>query len=86
MHSDFGDVQFDETQVSTTSPCGSVLHRLMEPVHLHVGRDRDGNIGIIGRRVTMYRVPPSAPYRTHAIPVSEGIVGFNSLPRRDASL
>lgn len=87
MCSDFGDVRLDvpETSATTIHHYGPVLHRLREPLHLHVGEDRLGNKGIIGRRVTMYHVPPSTSDRTLAMAVSEGIVGFNSLPT-EASL
>ncbi|CAK7229300.1 hypothetical protein SCUCBS95973_007174 [Sporothrix curviconia] len=85
--SDFGDVQLSVPEAPIAGHrCGPLLHRLREPLHLHVGEDQNGNRGIIGRRVSMYRVPASAADRTPATVVAEGIVGYNSLPRMEASL
>ncbi|CAK7203752.1 hypothetical protein SEUCBS139899_006499 [Sporothrix eucalyptigena] len=84
---DFGDFQFnipEETAAGNYN--GPLLHRLRKPLHLHVGEDSDGNRGIIGRRVTMYRVPSSAADRTPTTVLAEGIVGYNSLPRVEALL
>ena len=58
--------------------------RLARPLHLHVGYDRDGNQGIVGHKITMQYGGTPADHM--AITMAEGIVGFNSLPQRDALL
>lgn len=87
MRSDFGDLSLDIPEPPTVTNAAStpILYRLREPLHLHVGEDRDGNRGIIGRRVTMCRVPSSGSL-SPTMAVAEGIVGFNSLPRAEAAL
>ncbi|EPE08622.1 hypothetical protein F503_04209 [Ophiostoma piceae UAMH 11346] len=62
--------------------------RLSRPLHLHVGDDKDGNQGIIGHKITMqYGDTPAGrwtPADHMATTMAEGIVGFNSLPQKDA--
>lgn len=86
--SEFGDLSVPHDQSRDVSGAislwpegsqtGPILHRLEQPLHLHVGQDQHGNKGIIGRRVTVCCAESEDGLPTRVL--AEGIVGYNACP------
>ncbi|EFX00286.1 hypothetical protein CMQ_7288 [Grosmannia clavigera kw1407] len=55
-----------------------VTRQLEQPLYLHVGHDRHGNNGIIGRRVTVCCASAEDGQMASTAVLAEGIVGYNS--------
>lgn len=78
-------ISLDTTQTLGDGDISAVDIALRTPLYLHVGPDKNGNNGIIGRRVALWSQSPDSdehPPTNHATTrmLAEGIVGFNSLP------